>query len=242
MFEEQQTGQRMIFIDFDGTITRHDLVDVILERFADFRWVKIEEHWQKGRIGSRDCLRAQMALVRATRVELNALLDSIEIDDGLSPLLETCVRHRIPAHIVSDGFDYCIRRIMERPQFHLGHLLRNVRLFASHLDVDRRRWLRTDFPFFQQVCEQGCATCKPGVMRLLNRTGAQMIFVGDGLSDRYAAQAADLVFAKDSLATYCWQQSIEYVPFEGLAEIAAWLEAPLVEPAILANSAAPLTA
>ena len=79
-------------------------------------------------------------------------------------------------------------------------------------------------------------------MRLLSRAGAQMIFVGDGLSDRYAAQAADLVFAKDSLATYCRQQSIEYVPFEGLAEIAAWLEAPLVESATLANSAAPLTA
>lgn len=241
MLEEQSTEQRMIFIDFDGTITRRDVVDAILETFADSRWLKIEAHWQKGRIGSRDCLRAQMALVRATRGQLDALVDSIEIDDDLSLLLETCARHQIPAHIVSDGFDYCIRRIMERPQLKLGRLLRNVRICASHLDLERG-WLRTDFPFFQQVCEHGCATCKPGVMRLLNRTGAQMIFVGDGLSDRYAAQAAHLVFAKDSLATYCWQQSIEYVPFQGLAEIAAWLEAPLVEPANLANSAAPPTA
>ena len=241
MLEEQSTEQRMIFIDFDGTITRRDVVDAILETFADSRWLKIEEHWQKGRIGSRDCLRAQMALVRATRGELDALADSIEIDDDLSLLLETCARHQIPAHIVSDGFDYCIRRIMDRPQLKLGRLLRNVRLFASHLDLERG-WLRTDFPFFQRVCEHGCASCKPGVMRLLNRTGAQMIFVGDGLSDRYAAQAADLVFAKDSLATYCWQQSIEYVPFEGLAEIAAWLEATLAEPENHVNSAAPLTA
>ncbi len=241
MLEEKQTRQRMMFIDFDGTITRRDVVDAILEEFADLRWLRIEEHWQKGRIGSRDCLRAQMALVRATQPELDAFLDSIEVDDALSFLLETCARHQIPAHIVSDGFDYCIRRILERPQLQLSRLLRNVRICASHLDLERG-WLRTDFPFFQQLCEHGCATCKPAVMRLLNRTGAQTIFVGDGLSDRYVAQTADLVCAKNSLATYCCQQSIDYVPFEGLAEIAAWLEAPLVEPANLANSSAPLNA
>jgi 2-hydroxy-3-keto-5-methylthiopentenyl-1-phosphate phosphatase len=241
MLEEKQTTQRMLFIDFDGTITRRDVVDAILEEFADFRWLRIEEHWQKGRIGSRDCLRAQMALVRATQTELDAFLDSIEVDDDLPLLLETCSRHQIPAHIVSDGFDYCIRRIIERPQLQLGRLLRNVRICASHLDLECG-WLRTDFPFFRQVCEHGCATCKPAVMRLLNRTGAQTIFVGDGLSDRYMAQVADLVFAKNSLATYCFNQSIDYIPFEDFAVVAAWLAAPSAEPANLANSAVPLTA
>jgi 2-hydroxy-3-keto-5-methylthiopentenyl-1-phosphate phosphatase len=231
----------MLFIDFDGTITRRDVVDAMLEKFADFPWLKIEEHWQKGRIGSRDCLRAQMALVRATQTELDTFLDSIEVDDGLSLLLETCARHEIPAHIVSDGFDYCIRRIIERPELQLRRLLRNVRICASHLDFERG-WLRPDFPFFQRVCAHGCATCKPAVMRLLNRMGAQTIFAGDGLSDRYVAQVADLVFAKDSLATYCRQQSIEYVPFGDLAEVADWLRSHSVEPVNLANSAAPLIA
>ena len=223
MSEKYQELQPILFIDFDGTITRRDVVDVILETFADERWLEIEKQWRAGRIGSRDCLRAQMALVRTTRKRLDQLIDSIQVDEGFALLLEVCARHQITTHIVSDGFEYCIRRILERPQLNLGGLLRSVRICASQLEIDNRRWWRTDFPFFQQVCSHGCATCKPAVMRLLNRADAPAIFVGDGLSDRYAAAKADLVFAKSSLAAHCREQAIPYVPFEELDEVAASL-------------------
>ena len=61
-------------------------------------------------------------------------------------------------------------------------------------------------------------------MRLLNSTNAPAIFVGDGLSDRYAAARADLVFAKGDLAAYCDQQTISYTPYQSLAAIAKRLE------------------
>jgi 2-hydroxy-3-keto-5-methylthiopentenyl-1-phosphate phosphatase len=40
------------------------------------------------------------------------------------------------------------------------------------------------------------------------------------LSDRYAAAAADLVFAKDKLASDCIAHDIVHVPFRGLADVA----------------------
>src|SRR5438128_48801 len=111
---ELQRSKPILFLDFDGTITRRDAVDAILETYADAAWLTFESEWREGRIGSRDCLRAQMALVRASRKQLDALLDEIEIDQGFVALLEMCARHDIPAHIISDGFDYCIRRILGR--------------------------------------------------------------------------------------------------------------------------------
>jgi len=219
----EEHSQPILFIDFDGTITRKDVTDAILEKFADERWLDIEKQWRAGRIGSRDCLLAQMALVRASREELDSLIDSIQVDEGFSLLLEVCARHNIAAHIISDGFDYCIRRILERPQLQLSNILRSVRVCASHLENDDHGWWRTSFPYFNQTCAHGCATCKPAVMRLLNRAGAPAIFIGDGLSDRYAAESASLVFAKDSLAAYCREQGIEYVPFDELDEVAACL-------------------
>jgi 2-hydroxy-3-keto-5-methylthiopentenyl-1-phosphate phosphatase len=57
-------------------------------------------------------------------------------------------------------------------------------------------------------------------MRLLNKTNAPAIFVGDGLSDRYAVESADLVFAKDGLGAYCSEQSIEHTPYQNLGEVA----------------------
>lgn len=220
---KRQQNQPALFIDFDGTITRKDVIDLILENFADERWLEIEKQWRAGRIGSRDCLRGQMALVRATREEFNELIDSIEVDEGFALLLEVCARHKITAHIISDGFDYCIRRILERPQLQLAHLLSSVRVCSSQLEYDRHSHWHLKFPYFTQTCAHGCATCKPGLMRLLNREGAPAIFVGDGLSDRYAAAEADLVFAKNGLAAYCRQQEIEYLTFDELDEVAGWL-------------------
>jgi 2-hydroxy-3-keto-5-methylthiopentenyl-1-phosphate phosphatase len=138
-----------------------------------------------------------MDLVRAPPDELNDLLDTIRVDEGLLLLLETGAAHNVPVHIISDGFDRCIQRILARaspPK--LATLLRRVRVFSSHLEfAGQARW-RTSFPFFPQTCEHNCATCKPALMQALNERNAPTIFVGDGLSDKYAAACADLVFAK----------------------------------------------
>jgi 2-hydroxy-3-keto-5-methylthiopentenyl-1-phosphate phosphatase len=61
-------------------------------------------------------------------------------------------------------------------------------------------------------------------MRLLNSANAPAIFVGDGLSDRYAVESADLVFAKNELARYCRDNSIEHTSYSDLEEVAAHLD------------------
>lgn len=213
----------IMFLDFDGTVTGRDAVDAILEAYADPRWLAVEERWRAGRIGSRACLSEQMALVEASRAELDSLLDSIEVDEGFALLLDTCAAAHVPVHIVSDGFDYCIRRILSRQRLRLGPRLEGVRVFASRLEPKGRRW-RTDFPHPRAGCEHGCATCKPSVMTMLDRGGCLSIFAGDGLSDRYAAGAADLVFAKGSLAAHCRERGIDHITYEGLAEVAACLD------------------
>jgi 2-hydroxy-3-keto-5-methylthiopentenyl-1-phosphate phosphatase len=213
----------VLFLDFDGTISRRDAVDAILETYADPTWLAFEAEWRGGSIGSRDCLRAQMSLVRASRQQIDGLLDEIGIDEHLVPLLEMCAMQNIPAHIVSDGFDYCIRRILSQANRRIAALLRGGRVCAAHLESRGHLW-RTEFPFFHQTCGHGCATCKPAVMRLLNKTNAPAIFVGDGFSDRYAVESADLVFAKDGLAEYCTEQSIEHTRYRDLGEVAAHID------------------
>src|SRR5438105_12900200 len=88
----------IVFLDFDGTISRADVVDAMLERYARPEWLRVEEEWRAGRIGSRECLRRQMALVRAAPSDIDALIDAIGIDEGLAALLEVCATAGIPAH------------------------------------------------------------------------------------------------------------------------------------------------
>jgi 2,3-diketo-5-methylthio-1-phosphopentane phosphatase len=222
---KQQTP--ILFLDFDGTVAKQDVIDAILEQYADERWLLIEKEWRAGRIGSRACLNEQIALVRATQTELDALLDSIELDEGLNALLQACATYRVPMHIISDGFDYCIRRILARTVTDFSRRGRGLRICASQLQRKGEHEWRIDFPFFRQACAHGCATCKPAVMSLLNSADAPTIFVGDGLSDRYAAASADLVFAKQSLAAYCREQRIAFVAYDDLGSVAAYLETAL---------------
>lgn len=211
----------LLFLDFDGTISNTDVVDEILQTYADARWLEVEEEWKRGLIGSRECLRAQMALVRATPRELETLLDAVTVDEGVWALLETCARHGIGAQVVSDGFDWCIDRILHRasrtgpPQ-----LLDRVPVYSSHLEyAGGLRW-RTAFPCYSNPCVHDCATCKQTVMVTVNDAHAPTVFVGDGLSDKYAAQHADCVFAKDALARYCRERAITHSCFDSLTDVA----------------------
>jgi 2-hydroxy-3-keto-5-methylthiopentenyl-1-phosphate phosphatase len=213
-----------LFLDFDGTVSRCDVVDAILTEYAGPAWLEVERQWQAGAIGSRECLRQQMGLVRASREQMDSLLDAVEVDEGFVPLLEMCGRRGIPVHIVSDGFDYCIRRILRRTGPDAAHLLRGLHIYASHLaPSEADRWV-VDFSFPATVCEHGCATCKPWAMRQLNPNRRPAIFVGDGLSDRYAVRSGAVVFAKTGLATFCEDQNIPHHRYGSLRHVAAQID------------------
>lgn len=207
----------ILFLDFDGTISKADAIDLILERFADKKWRLIEEQWKSGAIGSRECLREQASLINASESEISDLLDEIKLDEGFTKLLETCRRNKIETYIVSDGFDYCIERILAGSEAR-----QKLPFFSSHLEFTDSKW-QTAFPHFSAFCQHNCATCKPQIMKNLNPKNAPTIFVGDGLSDRYAAQAANLAFAKKGLAKYCASQSIKFIEYENLHDVNAKL-------------------
>ena len=213
----------IIFFDFDGTITKRDTTDAVLEAFAMPPWQDIEEEWVAGRIGSRECMTRQLALVKASESDLNALLDSLEIDEEFGNLLEYCEQHNVAAHIISDGFDYFISRILNRKSLGLKRAVSRMTVSSSHLEYQNGR-IVTSFPFYHDVCQHGCATCKPAVMKSLNRKNEPTIFVGDGLSDRFAAGAADVVFAKSKLLSFCRNEGISCFAYDDMKEVLSWMQ------------------
>src|SRR5262249_16636797 len=145
------------------------------------------------------------------------------VDAGFVPLLDVCARHNVPVHVLSDGFDYCIDRILARGALDLTARLRRSTIVSSRLRSDGPRW-RASFPHPPPGCTHGCATCKPAAMASLAASDAITIFVGDGFSDCYAAACASVVFAKNRLAAYCEEASIPYAPYAMLDEVAHSVE------------------
>ncbi|MBI3251875.1 MAG: MtnX-like HAD-IB family phosphatase [Candidatus Omnitrophica bacterium] len=199
------------FIDFDGTITTDDVVDRILERFAKPEWREVEKEWVAGRIGSRECLARQMALVSASAKDLEKLLGEISLDPGFLSFMATCRERSIPVVITSDGFDLVIRRV-------LGSL-NSFGLFSNRLEAVNGN-LKASFS--GEPCEHGCANCKVAVIKRFSADGRKSVFVGDGLSDRFAAGAADLVFAKKRLLDFCAEKKIPHQSYSSFKDIEAW--------------------
>jgi 2,3-diketo-5-methylthio-1-phosphopentane phosphatase len=212
----------VVFCDFDGTITQLDVTDQILDQLADPDWREIEREWAMGLIGSRECLERQISLVNAPTAKLHALIDSIPIDPHFADFSRFARRRGLPVYILSDGFDYVIRRILKRAG--VGRQFRNgARLFASALRVEGQRLLPS-FPHSTQACAHGCATCKLSIMRQLADGRRPVIFVGDGMSDRYAVESADVIFAKRQLLAHCREHQIACHAFESFQDVQGKLD------------------
>jgi 2,3-diketo-5-methylthio-1-phosphopentane phosphatase len=217
----------IVFTDFDGTITRLDVTDVVLAQLAHPSWQEVEQEWTRGLIGSRECLERQIALVDASAQELHALIDAVPIDPTFAAFYRFTRKRGIPLYVLSEGFDYWIERILKRAGVN-GPVRNGTHMFSSALRLEGRR-LIPSFPHSAPPCEHGCATCKAALVRRLGRGKHPVVFVGDGLSDRFAVDEADVVFAKRHLLAYCQEHGKACFPFDTFAEveqaIAALMEA-----------------
>ncbi len=67
-------------------------------------------------------------------------------------------------------------------------------------------------------CDACGEACKRGSL-----PPGEIVYVGDGHSDRCAALAADRVFARDGLARYLDREGVPYEPYEDFHDVAARL-------------------
>ena len=222
MVNDEQTEARtaaslIVFTDFDGTVTQLDVTDEILTQLAHPSWREVEQEWTRGLIGSRECLERQIALVDASADELHALIDAVPVDPAFATFCRFARRRGIPLYVLSEGFDYWIERILKRAGVN-GPVRNGTHMFSSALRLEGRR-LIPSFPHSAPPCQHGCATCKAALIRRLGKGNYPVIFVGDGLSDRFAVEEADMVFAKRQLLAYCQEHGKACRPFSTFADV-----------------------
>lgn len=208
-----------VLVDFDGTIATVDTTDLLLERFAGPAWLEVEEDWKAGRIGSRECMVRQIALVRATPRQLDDFVDEIQIDPAFPAFVALCRARGLSVTVVSDGIDRTVGATLRR------HGL-NLPFRANHLEwLGEDRW-RLTFPHAKGDCRSLAGTCK--CQFAAARPGAVRVVVGDGRSDFCVAGEAELVLAKDALARHAGANDLPHFPITSFAEatplLAAWLD------------------
>jgi len=220
-----------VFCDFDGTITRQDTTDMVLEALADPDWRRLQADWEAGRITGAACMRGQVALIRGPAADLDAVLDGVELDPGFAEFVDWCETRGLPLSIVSDGVDYFIRQLLAR------HGLERLPVVSNRLAGEPGAW-RLEHPPGAADCANGSGVCKCAAMG----DGASddtMIFVGDGRSDFCVARRADILFAKGALAAHADEIDEAYLAFDTFHDVGRALAILLDEPAPMSNPLSP---
>lgn len=200
-----------ILCDFDGTITPDDVIDGLLERFGLPGWQQLEDDWRAGRIGSRECMQRQVALLDVSARELDDYLDGVPVDPAFGDFVAAARAAGHGVSIVSDGIDYAIHRILAR------HRLGDLRVSANHLEqaASARSW-RLASPFSSTSCLSGTCKCEL-VQTARGSADVPVLLVGDGRSDFCASESVDFVFAKSKLIEHCRATGTAHTPVTGFA-------------------------
>jgi len=204
------TAPFAVFVDFDGTITDIDTFDALVRAAAgDAAWEAIDEPLLAGRITLREALVRQAALVRLSRTEALAFLEShARVDPAFAPFVAAVRAHGGTIRVVSSGIATVIHDALACAGV-------EVDVLANDADFAPTGWTLT----FVDASDNGHD--KAAHVRAAAAAGLETIFVGDGISDFAAAAIADRRFAKAgrALEAYCRERALPCATFTSFDEV-----------------------
>jgi 2-hydroxy-3-keto-5-methylthiopentenyl-1-phosphate phosphatase len=186
-----------LVLDFDGTVTERDTLDLVLDRFGEAAvYERAEAELDAGRMTLNEVISTEFATVTAPLDEVVAyVVEHARVRPGFAEL----ARARRPL-IVSSGFHELIEPVLEREG-----VLDAVELRANRIDARPEGW-RVHFRV-AETCEVCGEPCKRGDL-----PAGEVAYAGDGHSDYCAALAADRVYATGSLASYLDERGVAFEP------------------------------
>jgi 2-hydroxy-3-keto-5-methylthiopentenyl-1-phosphate phosphatase len=193
----------VIIVDWDGTATIEDTLIEVMRVYGDWDvYLEASAALKRGEITLHEEIRRDAEGIKAPLEEVQRwVVEEIELRPGF---LAFARRHR-PV-IVSSNFRQLIAPVLAAHALELEVRANEVRW---HVDGWRASFRNPD----------ACGTCGEPCKRADLDGAGHVIYVGDGYSDRCAAEAADRVFARRALAQYLDERGVRYEPFEDFYEI-----------------------
>jgi len=198
----ETTVSARLVVDWDGTVTEVDGLHLVLLEFGD---VGIYEEAER-RLGFDLTLHEVIALEFGTvRTPLDEVVAWVRANVRVRSGFAELARKRRPL-ILSGGFRELIDPVLEREGIELE-------VVANRLDPQPDGWRARFRP--GEVCAVCGEQCKRSDLGGLE----DVVYVGDGFSDRCIALGAARVFARDGLAEYLVREGIPFEPFADFYDV-----------------------
>jgi 2-hydroxy-3-keto-5-methylthiopentenyl-1-phosphate phosphatase len=211
-----------VWIDFDGTLVLPNVAVELVGQFGRHgREVarEVDDLLHSGQITLRQAWEREIAILPAERLSemIEYACAHAPLRPGARELIALLERHEVPTTVLSGGVDFYIRPVLERAGIRWPFL-------SDTLVRTPEGLLGVAHPYGHATCRL-CGICKAQAVR--SEPTRTAVFIGDGSTDRYAAEVADVVFARGRLHEYCRARGIPSRPFEEFGPVVRWLESRL---------------
>jgi 2,3-diketo-5-methylthio-1-phosphopentane phosphatase len=213
-----------IVIDFDGTVTETDIGDAIVKRFALPGWDVLEERFRRGEVTIRQLWSQEISHLPGERKDdmVRFALDTARVRPGLKELVALAHSRGAPVEVASNGIEFYVKAVLA------ANGLADLNYVCLDADLVPGRPSRMAAPDGLTLCARN-ELCKCARIWRLQRQGRKVLFVGDGASDACAADQAEVLVARSSLAKLADSRGIPYVPFTDFFDVIRALE-PMLPP------------
>jgi 2,3-diketo-5-methylthio-1-phosphopentane phosphatase len=217
--------------DFDGTISPHDIGAAIVRRFSAGRDAEREAllaGWFEGGLGHRELTGRECELLTVSEAEALEYARTFRLDPAFAPFAREALGRGDAVMVVSEGFGFYVGEHLRAAGFP------DLPWAANEARFEPGGRVSAAFPHRDPACDR-CGNCKAQHVRRYRGRGFHTVLVGDGLSDRCGARAADTVLARGDLLAWCQRENLPHVPFEQFGDVAEFarrqdLAAPLPRP------------
>ncbi len=202
--------------DFDGTVTAVDLAYGLREAFAPDGWTAMEDDFQAGRCSIEENITKQFKRINVSEKDIeDFVLGNVVLRPEFGEFVAYCRGVGLKLVIVSSGLNIYIDMILklldlDDLEVHSG----KVTIESSGIDVTYSG------PDGQRI-ESGLKEAYVGHYK---EAGHTVVYVGQALSDVAAADAADYVIARSTLAEHLAEQGSPYHKFDTFQDVGERLE------------------
>jgi 2-hydroxy-3-keto-5-methylthiopentenyl-1-phosphate phosphatase len=204
--------RRIVFCDFDGTITVDETFVAILRRYAPELSAELIPQMYQLKLTLREGVRRMLESIASSAYpEILEFVSTQPQRAGLPEFLTFLEEHQVPFVVISGGLQGMVAATLEPLQSQI------TAIYGVEVDTTGDR--------FQVTSPAEGETDFVDKIVLMNRHPAQQkIAIGDSVTDLNMALAADVVFARDRLARYLDERDIPYHPWHDFFDIKTVLE------------------
>ena len=203
--------KRVVFCDFDGTITAEETFVGMLKQFAPELSAKIMPEMYALRLTLREGVRQLLESIPSARYpEILEFSRPKPMRPGLVQLLNFLDAKGVRFVVVSGGLQGMVETV-------LGDLVERVDgIYAVDVDTSSK-YILVNSAF------EGETELVSKVQIMAQYAADQSVAIGDSVTDLNMAMHAELVFARDRLARYLDERKQPYIPWNDFLDIRDYL-------------------